>query len=185
MVVTGFNAGFEEMAAWPRTNNMTKQEQFFYDNAGSSYDPKTETKEQGQERGARRLAEAETYAAQSGWTFEWGQDDRCDHGKDCDNHSHMAEYCLLSNGDEVLASLSMICGPTSDYRRVVQAELALEAMPTPVSLATEIFNALQAVSDILSKVGNEDWGRVSDIQSRVNECQEIANALPARFQEVK
>ena len=34
---------------------MTKQEQFFYDHAGWSYDPKTETPEQGRERCAKDL----------------------------------------------------------------------------------------------------------------------------------
>lgn len=41
---------------------LTKQEQFFYDHGGISYNPDTETQDQGHERNARELAAAETWA---------------------------------------------------------------------------------------------------------------------------
>lgn len=107
---------------------MTKLEQFFYDNAGYSYDPKTETKEQGKVRCAVDLARAAHYAIdQPDWHFEWGQDDQpCECGEpNCD---HLVEYCQLCDGDNLLESLSGISGATDEYRRVVEAELALEAM---------------------------------------------------------
>ena len=110
---------------------MTKLEQFFFDNAGCSYDPKTETKQEGQARGAAELAKAMHYALDKGWTFEWDHDagESCNCGEK--NCGHTVEYCLLedaSNGNRILGSLSGICGATADYRRVVEAELALEAM---------------------------------------------------------
>ena len=49
---------------------MTKQQQFFYENAGFSYDPATETQGQGKERCAIALANAETWAVQEGLQFE-------------------------------------------------------------------------------------------------------------------
>ena len=109
---------------------MTKLEQFFFDNAGVGWNPQTETKQEGQARGAAELAKAMHYALDKGWTFEWGADDqRCNCGKK--NCGHTVEYCQLedaSNGNHILGSLSGICGATAAYRRVVEAELALEAM---------------------------------------------------------
>lgn len=103
---------------------MTKLEQFYFDNAGSSYDPKVETEEQGKARGAADLAKAAHYALDQGWTFEWDTDPD---GHSCDE-DHSVEYCQLWDGETLLGSLSEICGATDDYRRVVEAELALEAM---------------------------------------------------------
>lgn len=103
---------------------MTKLEQFFFDNAGFSFDPKTETKEQGMERGAVELAKAMHFALDQNWTFEWGTDED---GHECDE-DHSVEYCQLNDGNILLQSLSGICGATVDYRRVVEAELALQAM---------------------------------------------------------
>lgn len=55
---------------------LTKLEQFFYDNAGGfSYDPKTETAEQGRERGACLLARAAVHALENNWSVEWSADE--------------------------------------------------------------------------------------------------------------
>ena len=53
---------------------MTPAEQFFFDNAGYSYNPETETPEQGRTRCAQRLAEAEEEADRRGWWVEWVDD---------------------------------------------------------------------------------------------------------------
>lgn len=116
---------------------MTKAEQFFYDHAGFSYDPKTETEEQGHERCARELAKAESWASAEGYRVEWREDPEGCIGCDCGS-----EDCACSTGEyhEVLvailydaegaavASLGSICGPTRDYRRVVEAELTYQTM---------------------------------------------------------
>ena len=113
--------------------------QFFYRHAGYSYDPKTETKAQGRKRCARALARAEAYAYEQEWTYTW-EDDSCiggDCGKTatcshpcCQGTKHECKWCVLEDADgKQLASLGSICEPSREYRRVVEAELALEAMP--------------------------------------------------------
>jgi len=47
---------------------------FFSENGSYSWDPKTETQDQGRQRCARELAQAERYAAERGWRFEWEND---------------------------------------------------------------------------------------------------------------
>lgn len=116
---------------------LTGQQQFFYENAGFSYDPKTETAEQGKRRRAVELAEAETIAARNDWYVEWEQDDSECMGCSCESadcpcstgEPHETLGAVLRNDqDRVLASLWGICGATSDYRRVVEAELAADAI---------------------------------------------------------
>lgn len=116
---------------------MTRQQQFFYDNAGTSCNPATETLEQGKERGALRLAVAEDWARDSGYEFKWIPDQGgcigCDCGDSdcaCANGTCEPEVCCMKGEDNhVVQSLGSICGATAKYRRVVEAELALEQMP--------------------------------------------------------
>lgn len=118
---------------------MTKQEQFFYDYAGYSFDPKTETAEQSHERCAKGLATAENYANANNWIAEWHDDWTLDHQQEFgDNYKdggpNTCEYCVLKDYSAnelqapVLAALTCIDDATPQYRRVVEAELALEAM---------------------------------------------------------
>ncbi len=100
---------------------MTRQEQFFYDNAGWSYNPATQTEEQGRIECAKRLAQAELEARAAGISYSWDRED-CD----CEEKDHNSYYCMACDGDTLVASLGMICGPTREYRRVIEAELALE-----------------------------------------------------------
>ena len=115
-------------------------EMFFYEHAGFSYDPKTQTPDQGHRESAIRYAEAENIAmrhqAIDGWHYEWDIDREgctgCDCGNpDCDCSSgrpHKVMYCILRDGKgETLASLFGICKPSKEYQRVIAAELALEA----------------------------------------------------------
>lgn len=124
----------------------TKQEtaeQFFYREAGYSYDPKKETKAQGRRRCARILADAERRASEAGISFQWEIDmgassadwiaDDEDGGRNKDPWA--VWECVARDGSgKVIASL---CGidfgrdgePWGDpYRRVVEAELALEGL---------------------------------------------------------
>src|SRR5437868_9324767 len=54
---------------------LTTDQFFFYQNAGYSYDPKTETADKGRIRCAVELARAEKYARNLGWEFEWEWDE--------------------------------------------------------------------------------------------------------------
>lgn len=120
-------------------NFKDKNVQFFFKHAGFSYDPKTETKTQGRIRCARSLAHAEQTARELDWRFEWSDDWSlgCSHkefyGADsayAEREPETCESCLLFDGDRVLASLSCIDDADDNYRRVIQAELALEALHT-------------------------------------------------------
>ena len=108
--------------------------QFFYDNAGWSYDPSSETSEQGRTRWAIQLMEAEDHAFREGYRYEWANDWEGDHSytKQSEFEGYevaTCETCTLYDEDgNVLASLGCIDDATDDYRRVVQAELAYEAM---------------------------------------------------------
>lgn len=111
--------------------------QFFYTYAGYSYDPKTQTPEQGRMQTARALAKAERDAASQGIRFGWEPDVEGCIGCDCglpeckcaSGEPHEVLVCLAYNTEgKVIASLGAICEPTREYRRVVEAELALEAI---------------------------------------------------------
>lgn len=105
---------------------------FFYDNACWSYDPSRETAEQGRLQSARSLARAEARRkSESAWVT-WEQDDipfdDDVHGPD--EYGFIAilwRYNPESDAPEALASLGMVdAEPGHPYRRVVEAELALE-----------------------------------------------------------
>ena len=112
---------------------MNRDQQFFYDNAGFGYDPKTETAEQGREKCAIALAAAEEQARNTeGWYFEWTPDWDIDDSWMTPAEKrkpHNWEVCqLLDSNDHVLASLSGIVDASTAYRRVVEAELASEVV---------------------------------------------------------
>jgi len=103
---------------------------FFMKHAGSSYMPGKETRAQGKRRGAARLAKAEKEAAARGWTVEWRDDEmQYDPGDDSDYMPDEVLHAVLfdEHGDN-LASLGGIDDPSREYKRVVEAELALEAL---------------------------------------------------------
>lgn len=107
---------------------------FFYEHAGPSYNPTSESPEEGRMRTALDLAQAESWAERKGIECEWVEDwEVLDHVREYDGYDHEPETCevavLKSRKGHVLASLGCIDDATDDYRRVVQAELALEAMP--------------------------------------------------------
>jgi hypothetical protein len=91
-------------------------------------------------QGSLDLARAEAYALDHGWTTEWvgddsGSDALGDHEYWCSNakrgkcDGHYVFGCVLNdNNGEHLASLWGIIEPSSAYERVVEAELASEAL---------------------------------------------------------
>jgi len=119
---------------------MTKQEQFFYDNAGYSYAPPTETVEDGRTRGAKALAKAEEYAERKGWYILWEDDGEAEFQEEDGSWNSapavsatLMENSCAKNTSACLASLGGIMesnddAERDDYRRVVAAELAEEAM---------------------------------------------------------
>jgi hypothetical protein len=117
---------------------MSPQARFFYRTAGYSWTPATETEKQGRLRCAESLAKAEKWlAAQPGHCIDWEFERDPDYsGID---HRDPLYCCLVSvvctecGGRGKCASLGNIdLGPegTDDesYKRVVEAELALELM---------------------------------------------------------
>lgn len=112
-----------------------KQEQFafFFKNAGYSYDPKSQTPKQGRAARARKLAEAERYFDAHDWRIEWWEDWTVEcHVDAFDGYDVEPETCeqaiLYDAAGNVLASLGCIDDADDNYRRVIRAELALEAM---------------------------------------------------------
>jgi hypothetical protein len=108
--------------------------EFFYEQAGYSYDPKTETEDEGRRKCAAALAHAEAEAAARGYSFQWEEDQHTDSSEFDDSPEVWSLWACLMRDEEgaILASLGGIdfgAGgePWNDpYRRVVQAELACE-----------------------------------------------------------
>lgn len=110
---------------------------FFYQHAGYSWNPKTETQEQGRIRCAKELAEAELQADRRNWSYEWSDDwsigsHKKFYGEDsayADHEPSSCESCVLRDEDgNVLASLGCIDDADNNYRRVIEAELTDEAL---------------------------------------------------------
>lgn len=109
---------------------------FFYEHAGYSHKTRVETPEQGRKRCAVALARAERDAASAGIRFTWEYDPDGCIGCDCGNEScacstgasHTVETCFAVKDGECVASLGSICEATNTYRRVIEAELAIEAL---------------------------------------------------------
>lgn len=109
--------------------------QFFKKHAGYSYDPRTETVEQGRQRCARALADAEARASERGYSFDWRLDD-IDSSSFTDEKPSWAlwQCAMFDESGECAAILGGIDfgrdgDPWGDtYRRVVHAELALEGV---------------------------------------------------------
>ena len=110
---------------------MTSAERFFWKHAGFCYDPKTETKAQGKRRCAESLAQAEQYANNLNFEFEWEFDDMPWDPGDTDYVPTEVLCCRIIDPKNPRYSLASLCGiadPDENYRRVIEAELASEAL---------------------------------------------------------
>lgn len=112
-------------------DRLKKRVKFFMEQAGESYQPGKETRAQGRRRGAEALARAEQYAEEQGWKVEWefDQDEYQLGDAETEMPKEVLEAVLRDADGRVLESLGGIGDPTDNYQRVVEAELALEAMP--------------------------------------------------------
>jgi hypothetical protein len=115
----------------------TSDTRFFYDHAVWGYNSATETAAEGRLRGAHALASAERTARKLGWFCEWVDDPNADNSwMDAEERvqPHEAYGCILyricaaCGQREQLASLWGIYDTDANYRRVVEAELAQEAI---------------------------------------------------------
>lgn len=117
-----------------RKPKLAEAERFFYKHAGYSYDPATETQEEGRVRCAKELAKAEAWlTAQPGFEVEWMEDTDYD-PKDYDVPMPATGWgCIVKVGEK----RESLWGITFDgdghpsgnpYARVVVAELASELM---------------------------------------------------------
>ncbi len=116
--------------------NLTSDAQFFYDNAGYSYDPKAETPTEGRTLRALNLAAAEGFARAAGVSFEWVPDPYAD-------EPDQWGCKLYDAAGQVQQSLWAIdFGPGGSpwgdpYRRVVEAELSAEYMAETMEAASK------------------------------------------------
>ncbi len=80
---------------------------------------------------AKKLALAEKFGDDAGWSVKWASDtEEYQLGDAEENPPTEVLYAVLHDRDgNVLNSLSGIGDPSNDYKRVVEAELILEAMP--------------------------------------------------------
>jgi hypothetical protein len=102
---------------------------FFMKHAGYARKP-GESVAQAMRHTATRLAKAEQYAIDHGWSVEWQNDPESYQMGDAeDTPPNEVLWAALRDEDgNVLASLGGIGDPSREYGRVVEAELALEAM---------------------------------------------------------
>jgi len=121
---------------------MTNQEKFFYDNAGYSYNAATETAEEGRVRCAKALAAAESEMMYRPWYVEWTDDDQDAQFQDENGEWQEAPAVVamlmryFDDPDRQVDCLASLGGITesdnaterANYRRVVEAELALQAL---------------------------------------------------------
>ena len=117
----------------------TKQSpvEFFFEHAGYSYDPETQTREEGRRECAELLAAAERWASDAGLSYHWEYDGMDSSEWDSDPDPWPTWECVARDMDgEPVASLGGIdFGRDGEpwnnpHRRVIEAELASQAMPS-------------------------------------------------------
>lgn len=125
--------------------SQSQAEKFFYKHAGYAQRP-GESKETARRRGARALAQAEAEAERRGWTYEWSYDEDADISfldekglADLEaGRTELLQVLLRDQNGNVLESLGGVHvrahrGVQDPYGRVVEAELALEALSRMLS----------------------------------------------------
>lgn len=121
--------------------NKGEPARFFYDNACYSYDPKTQSPEEGRAQCALLLAIAEREASDAGCSFQWNHDDTTSAEFSDEEPAYLLYVCTMYDGNAVAVGCvgGVDFGPdgtpySNEYRRVMEAELAQEwsnTRPTP------------------------------------------------------
>lgn len=97
---------------------------FFYEHASYSYDPNTETPDEGRKRTARALAKAEVDGLNAGMLVTWYEDE--------EEPGHYLAVCrakdVIGRYEQVASLGGVDADWDSPYRRVVTAELFAEAL---------------------------------------------------------
>lgn len=114
------------------TQQLNADAAFFFEHAGYSHTPLTETPEQGRTRCALNLAACEGIARNAGYSYQWEVDTEIDSSSFSDESPAWPLWqCLMfdCHGNVVQALGGVDFGPKggpagSDYRRVCEAELA-------------------------------------------------------------
>lgn len=113
--------------------SLTEREQFFYDVAGFSYDPKTETEDEGRRRCARDLAAAEERLQNGNYIVSVEPDpEPWDGDFPYDGPLWIVTvWGAMSGRPNTLGAVGSVACPSVDdpYIRVVAAELAAEHIP--------------------------------------------------------
>ena len=124
--------------------NLSQAEQFFYENSGSSWFPDRETEEQGKVRGAQQSAKSEAWARDAGYSYRWEVDEGSssadwiaahEDGGRLNNPWAVWSVVIINPEGKVVGSLGGVDFGRdgepwgNNYRRVVEADLALEEMP--------------------------------------------------------
>lgn len=129
---------------------------FFYENAGASWNPETETPEEGRHRCAERLAQVEAWGARSGYCFAIQVDP--DAGMVSDTDYDQFEVRMYSTDGELVGAIGAIdIGPDadpdwSDHVRVVKAELLSEVAPDDtehIEIAADELAMIELLNDAL------------------------------------
>jgi hypothetical protein len=118
------------------TEDMSKAERFFYTHAGFSWNPKTQTEDEGKRECARLLAAAERWASEEGIAYRWAIDEWANSSDFSDDTEPHALWQVVAYHDgDVVGSLGGVDfgdggdpwqSESSAYRRVTEAEIALE-----------------------------------------------------------
>ena len=117
----------------------TAVEWFLANQRMTSYDPATQTPEQGALESAQDLAMAEQTASERGWWVGYQPDPEGDNPDDVTAVLYADGYDYGMAEPVVLAALGGIeSGATDDRRRVIAAELALEAIADPATDADRV-----------------------------------------------
>ena len=102
---------------------------------------------------AKSLADAEQVAIEEEWTYGWDYDQYPDLSWMTDEERrghHEVLVCVLrDSGGDVLASLGGIVDPDTNYMRVIQAELAAEAIAEALAHA----RAILATGERVERIG--------------------------------
>lgn len=111
------------------TGTISKAARFFFDHAGWSYDPKRQSPAAGRTKCAEQLAEAEAaffdVEAYCNWSFKVAPDFEQPH--DDEGRPQWSMWIEDTDG-RCVASLHAIDDDSTNYRRVVRAELASELL---------------------------------------------------------